>query len=157
MSKRFWYGEAMPRPAVTPIGRHLGRVARDVNRAFDGALTAAGGSLPAWLILISLKSGAAASQRQLAAAVGIQDATLTHHLAAMEAAGVLTRRRDPGNRRVQRVELTAAGEALFARLAAAAAAFDEQLRAGLSDADLQQARRLLDALHRNARAAGESG
>jgi MarR family transcriptional regulator, transcriptional regulator for hemolysin len=147
----------MPRPALTPIGRHLGRVARDVSRAFDSALAAAGGSLPAWLILISLKSGEAASQRQLAGDVGIRDATLTHHLAAMEAAGLLTRRRDPVNRRVQRVELTAAGEALFARLAAAAAAFDEQLRAGLSDADLQQARRLLDALHRNARTAGESG
>ena len=147
----------MPRPAVTPIGRHLGRVARDVNRAFDSALAAAGGSLPAWLILISLKSGTAASQRQLAGDIGIQDATLTHHLAAMEAAGLLTRRRDPVNRRVQRVELTADGEALFARLAAAAAAFDQQLRAGLSDADLQQARRLLDTLHRNAAAAAESG
>ncbi len=141
----------MPRPAITPIGRHLGRVAKDVNRAFDDALTAAGGSLPAWLILISLKLGQPSNQRQLAGAVGIQDATLTHHLTAMEAAGLLTRRRDPVNRRVQLVELTAAGEALFTRLAAAAAAFDQRLRAGLSDADLEQARHLLDTLHGNVR------
>ena len=36
---------------------------------------------------ISLKSGQLASQRELAEAVGIQGATLTHHLNAMESAG----------------------------------------------------------------------
>ena len=40
--------------------------------------------MPAWLILLSLKAGRPETQRELAAAVGIQGATLTHHLDAME-------------------------------------------------------------------------
>jgi MarR family transcriptional regulator for hemolysin len=85
----------------------------------------------------------------VADAVGIEGATLTHHLNKMEAAGLVTRRRDPGNRRVHQVQLTAAGDALFASLLQRAAAFDEQLRAGFSGSDLEQLRRLLDRLAEN--------
>src|ERR1700689_407202 len=106
----------MPRPAHTPIGLELARSARLVGRAFDSALAAAGGSLPVWLVLLNLKMGANANQRELAESVGVTEATLTHHLNAMEASGLLTRRRDPGNRRVQVVEPTTAGEELFVRL-----------------------------------------
>ena len=90
----------MPRPAHQPLGLHLTRISRTVSRAFDDTLAKAGGSLPVWLVLISLKSGQLASQRELAEAVGIQGATLTHHLDAMESAGLVTRRRDPANRRL---------------------------------------------------------
>ena len=55
----------MPRPAYQPLGLHLTRVSRTVSRAFDDALAEAGGSLPVWLVLISLKSGQRASQREL--------------------------------------------------------------------------------------------
>ncbi|MDQ1749689.1 MAG: hypothetical protein QOE71_745 [Pseudonocardiales bacterium] len=139
----------MPRPTRPPVGQHLAQVAKVVSRTFDDALAEAGGSLPVWLILITLKSRQLANQRQLAAAVGIQGATLTHHLNAMESAGVLTRRRDPDNRRVHLVELTPAGDALFLRLREAAMTFDEQLRAGLSDRDVTQLHRLLGNLHDN--------
>src|SRR5215469_15129515 len=102
----------MPAPERQPVGLHLARVARDIGRSFDAALAEAGGSLPVWLVLISLKSRQLANQRALATAVGIQEATLTHHLNAMETAGLITRRRDPDNRRVHVVELTAEGDAL---------------------------------------------
>jgi MarR family transcriptional regulator for hemolysin len=84
----------MSRPARTPLGLHLTKVSRVVGRAFDEALAAAGGSLPIWLVLISMKSGQRASQRELADALGVKGATLTHHLDAMEAAGLVTRQRD---------------------------------------------------------------
>jgi MarR family transcriptional regulator for hemolysin len=87
----------MPRPVRQPLGLHLAQVAKVVSRAFDDALAEAGGSLPVWLVLISLKSHQAASQRQVAEAAGIQGATLTHHLNAMESAGLVTRRRDPAS------------------------------------------------------------
>ena len=102
-----------------------------------------------WLVLISLKSGQLASQRKLADAVGIQGATLTHHLNAMESAGLVTRRRDPENRRLHLVELTPAGAALFARMRDAAAAFDERLRTGLSQPDVVQLEELLARLRDN--------
>jgi MarR family transcriptional regulator for hemolysin len=136
-------------PARPPIGMHLTQVAKVVSRAFDDALAQAGGSLPMWVVLISLKSRQAASQRELAETVGIQGATLTHHLNAMESAGLLTRRRDPANRRIHVVELTPEGDALFLRLRDAAMAFDTQLRAGLSERDLVQAEILLTRLRDN--------
>jgi len=139
----------MPGPEQPPVGLHLARVAREASRAFDAALAAAGGSLPVWLVLISLKRRPRASQRALAEAVGIQEATLTHHLNAMETSGLLTRRRDPDNRRVHVVELTAEGDALFARLREAAGAFDRRLRAGLSAADIAGFEKVLDRLRDN--------
>ena len=102
-------------------------------QAFDAALVEAGGTLPVWLTLLSVKSSELANQRELAGMIGIQGATLTHHLNAMEAQGLLTRRRDPDNRRVHLVELTEAGEAMFVTLRAAALVFDKRLRAGLPD------------------------
>jgi MarR family transcriptional regulator, transcriptional regulator for hemolysin len=126
----------MPRPLRTPIGLQLTRVSKTVSRAFDDALAAAGGSVPVWLVLLSIKTQNAANQRELAAAVGIQEATLTHHLNAMAAQGLLTRERDPANRRVHQVRLTEAGESAFLRLRDAAVGFDERLRAGLSDTEV---------------------
>ena len=139
----------MSRPARPPLGRHLASVSRVVSRAFDEVLAEAGGSLPVWLVLISLKSRSLASQRELAEAVGIQGATLTHHLDAMESAGLVTRRRDPANRRLHLVELTPAGDALFLRLRDAATAFDRRLRAGLSEGDVGQLEALLTRLRDN--------
>jgi MarR family transcriptional regulator, transcriptional regulator for hemolysin len=139
----------MSAPARLPVGLQLARAAKVVSRAFDDALAQAGGSLPVWLVLISVKSRQAASQRELAAAAGIQGATLTHHLNAMESAGLVTRRRDPENRRTHLVELTPAGDALFLRLRDAAMAFDQQLRSGLSGRDIDQLEQLLSRLRGN--------
>jgi MarR family transcriptional regulator, transcriptional regulator for hemolysin len=136
-------------PDIEPIGLHLTRAAKVVSRAFDDALVEAGGSLPVWLILVSLKSQAHGAQRHLAEAIGIEGPTLTHHLNKMETAGLVTRRRDPANRRVHHVELTPAGEKLFLGLLEAVIAFDQRLREGLADRQLTQLRRLLDLLAAN--------
>ena len=126
------------------------RVAKVLNRAFEEELAEAGGSAPTWLILLSLKSGRPETQRELAKAVGIQGATMTHHLDALEKAGLVTRSRDPENRRVQRVELTAEGDAALHRLRKVAMKFDQRLREGLSEKELGQLSELLDRLAANA-------
>jgi MarR family transcriptional regulator, transcriptional regulator for hemolysin len=146
----------MPKPARLPVGRQLARAAKSVSRAFDDALAEAGGSLPVWLVLLSLKSRPLRNQRELAEAVGIKQATLTHHLNAMDAQGLVTRRRDPANRRVHVVELTEAGEAAFLRLRDAALAFDERLRRGFTDRELGDLEGLLGRLERNV-AGGDPG
>jgi MarR family transcriptional regulator for hemolysin len=127
----------------------LARTAKSVSRAFDDALAAAGGSLPMWLIMISLKTQSLGNQRELADAIGIRGATLTHHLNAMEADGLVTRQRDPANRRIHQVALTQRGETLFGRLAGAATEHDRRLRAGLSKEDIATLERLLHRLQSN--------
>jgi len=136
-------------PARQPIGLHLAQVAKVVSREFDDALAQAGGTLPVWLVLISIKSRRLASQRELADVMGIEGATLTHHLNGMESTGLVTRRRDPDNRRIHVVELTPEGDALFLRLREAALAFDARLRSGLSQRDLDELGNLLDRLRAN--------
>lgn len=139
----------MSPPRQRPIGLHVAATAKRLGRAFDAALAEAGGSRSTWLILLALKSGRPETQRELAAAVGIEGATLTHHLDAMQRAGLVTRERMPSNRRVQRVELTETGEAAFERMRDAARAFDERIRRGLSEEDVDRLRELLAALVEN--------
>jgi MarR family transcriptional regulator for hemolysin len=134
---------------IEPIGLQVARTAKVLSRAFDEALAAAGGSLPTWLVLVSLKGRAHGAQRELAEAVGIEGPTLTHHLNRMEAAGLVTRRRDPANRRVHRVELTPDGEAAFFGLLQHVVAFDQRLRAGFTDDEITVLRGLLDRLRAN--------
>lgn len=141
------------RPARTPVGLQLTQASRAVSRAFDEALAAAGGSLPIWLVLLSLKSRDLASQRELAEVMGIREATLTHHLTSMESTGLVSRRRDAANRRIQVVEPTEAGEEMFVRLAGVAMAFDKQLRRGISAADVAVLEDILGRLAANAGAA----
>jgi MarR family transcriptional regulator, transcriptional regulator for hemolysin len=137
-------------PSPLPIGLGLAQASRIVERAFDAALAKAEGSLPVWLILLNLKARRPGNQRELAEAVGITGATLTHHLNAMAAHGLVNRTRDDANRRVQVVTLTEAGEAAFLRLREAAIAFDARLRVGFAEADLATLAAGLDRLAANA-------
>ena len=70
----------VPAPFPLPIGLRLSQATRVVERAFDEALGEAGGTLPVWLILLNLKIRTPGTQRELAEAVGVREATLTHHL-----------------------------------------------------------------------------
>ncbi len=146
----------MPEPFPVPIGLRLNQAARAVGRAFDKALADAGGSLPVWLILLNLTIGRPGTQRDLAEAVGIREATLTHHLNAMDADGLITRTRDAANRRVQVVTLTDKGSQAFQSLRAAAVAFDTRLRTGLDEADLATLATLLTRLSANVAIPGET-
>src|SRR5215468_730424 len=138
------------RPAQIPLGLQLTQAARAIGRAFDETLSEAGGSLPVWLVLLAMKTKALASQRELAEAVGIREATLTHHLNAMETAGLISRQRDPANRRIHVVQLTPAGDELFMQLRAAAIAFDQRLRRGLDEQEVAGLRDALGRLAANA-------
>jgi MarR family transcriptional regulator, transcriptional regulator for hemolysin len=139
----------VPEPFPMPIGLRLNQAARAVERAFDKALAEAGGTLPVWLILLNLTIGKPANQQELAKAVGVREATLTHHLNAMDARGLITRTRDAANRRFQVVTLTEAGEAAFLRLRSAAMTFNARLSAGLTDTDLATLGALLGKLAAN--------
>jgi len=137
------------RPARIPIGLALAQTARTVSRAFDDALASAGGSLPVWLVLLNIKTRQLANQRELAEAVGIREATLTHHLNAMEADGLITRQRHPANRRIHVVALTAAGEDAFLRIRDVAVVFDQRLRSGFTDSELEELEKLMSRLSGN--------
>jgi MarR family transcriptional regulator for hemolysin len=133
------------RPTGTPIGLRLAVTSKAVARAFGAALAEAGGSLPTWLVLTSLRDGDPRTQLDLARSVGVEGPTLTRHLDVLEEAGLVERHRDTGDRRAVRVELTDAGVQLHGVLLKAAIAFNARLTEGISDAELK---RLADGLLR---------
>ncbi len=137
------------RPTEMPIGRFLWDVVTALSREFDAELARAGGSRAMWFVLLALADHPGASQREIAEKVGVQDATLTHHLAAMEESGLIRRYRAPEDRRVQRIELTEEGTALFRRLAKTARAFDERLRRGVPDDEIARTKDTLARLLAN--------
>ncbi|HLM37060.1 MAG TPA: MarR family transcriptional regulator [Gaiellaceae bacterium] len=137
----------MQRPAVLPpIGLRLARTARAVTQAFERALAEAGGSSSTWQVLLLVRSQNWGTQSELAEAMGVTGATLTHHLNALEDQGLVRRWRDSSNRRVQNVELTDAGVELFERLREVATHHDARLRSELSDEEVEHLAELLDRL-----------
>lgn len=147
------YPLGVPGPGFPlPLGLRVTRSAKVLERAFNQAMIEAGGSAPMWQILIACKQRGGWNQNELAGSIGIRGATLTHHLNAMEDQGLITRRRDPDNRRVHIVELTTAGEKMFSSLRKAAMSFDGTLRAGIGADDRAVFERVLDTLVDNVRA-----
>jgi MarR family transcriptional regulator for hemolysin len=140
-----------------PIGRAVAFAAKSLSRAFNDELAAAGGSLPTWLILLAVKQGRWRTQQELAAIVGIEGPTLTHHMDALAKAGLIERTRDPDDRRAVRVALTAAGDERFQQLLKAASRFDKRLRAGISAEELAGFRDVLARLRANAGAQPHEG
>jgi MarR family transcriptional regulator, transcriptional regulator for hemolysin len=129
-----------------PIGLQLARTARSVSQEFERAMAEAGGSASAWQVLLLVRSGQWGTQSNLAKAMGVTAATMTHHLNALEAQGLVRRWRDDSNKRVQQVELTEEGVALFDRLREAAMKHDQRLRSRLTAKEAEQLTELLHKL-----------
>jgi DNA-binding MarR family transcriptional regulator len=88
----------------------LTTAARLVQRRFDDALAPLGLTRAAVIALKGM-SNRPMNQEQLAAAVHVQSQTLGRVLTRLAAEGLVTRKRDPHDRRQFQVEITEAGEA----------------------------------------------
>src|SRR5215475_5139889 len=117
---------------VEPLGRQLVFTAKAMREAFEATLAAAGGSLGTWVVLSALSDIGCMSQAALATYVHLEGATITHHVDRLEAAGLVRRQLDPGDRRVRMLELTEAGADLHGRLLAAVIELQQRVLAGLS-------------------------
>jgi MarR family transcriptional regulator for hemolysin len=133
-------------PLLPPIGVRLTRTARVATQAFERAMAEAGSTASAWQVLVLVRSQRWGAQSEMAEAMGISGATLTHHLNALEDQGLVRRWRESSNRRVQQVELTDAGIELFDRLREVATRHDQRLRSQLSDEETARLAELLDKL-----------
>lgn len=131
-------------PSRTPVGLQLSRTAHAVTQACERSMAEAGGSVSTWQVLVLIRSQRWGTQAEMAEAMGLTGATLTHHLGALEARGLVRRWRETSDRRVQQMELTEAGVTMFDRLAEVAKRHDELLRSGLTDAEAELFRGLLE-------------
>lgn len=137
--------------SLAPITAVLWRATQRIARTFDQLLAEHGGSRPVFFILMALRNGPRETQRELAASIGLGEATVTHHLTAMEQRGLITRHREVSDRRVQQIRLTPAGASLLEKLRTEAAVMEAEVRAAIgSPAQVEELaatlRRMADAV-----------
>jgi DNA-binding MarR family transcriptional regulator len=99
-----------------------------------------------YFILFLVKCGEATSSAELARSMGVLPQSMSELIAPLEKTGAILRRPDPDNNRILRIELTAAGERLFAKGTEAAIQIEKELVEGLDARDLGAANRFLGAL-----------
>lgn len=107
-------------------------------------------------ILFHLHHHAGMTQKELATALGIAAATLSVSIRRLETAGLVERRTDDKDARVQRLYLTAEGEALDARCAKGRDFLIEAQFADFSDEDMATLDNLLSRMTANLEAAANT-
>lgn len=125
-------------------GLLLTRLARAANRSLAVALDDLGLRAVQFGVLHRLAEGGPAAQGDLASGLRVHASNLVRVLDEMEAEGLVSRERDPGDRRRQLVVLTAAGAAVLRRAEAIAMQTELELLAPLTPAERRQLRGLLD-------------
>lgn len=99
-----------------------------------------------YFILQLVARGEASSSAELARAMGVLPPSMTELIAPLERTGAIVRRRDPRNKRILRIELTGAGQRLFAKATDIAIRVEQELIKGFAQADVAHLKRLLGAL-----------
>lgn len=106
-------------------------------QTLDHELADSGLSDATWRPLIHLdNANRPLTQKELAAAIGIDGSTLVRLLDALETRQLAQRQSDPADRRTRRLAITPAGKQLVAQIRQALAQPEAQMLQGLSEAEL---------------------
>jgi DNA-binding MarR family transcriptional regulator len=134
--------------AETPISTVylLKRAELAVRGCVDVALGAVDLTPGQYFILFLVKCGEATSSAELARAMGVLPQSMTELIAPLEKKGAIVRRPDRVNRRILRIDVTAAGERLFAKGTQAAIQIEKELLEDFDARELAAVNRFLSAL-----------
>jgi MarR family transcriptional regulator, transcriptional regulator for hemolysin len=123
--------------------------ARAWRLAVDRRLRDLGMSQASWLtVAMVARAKAPLAQVELAQRVGVEGATMAAMLDRLVKAGFVERNASPDDRRVKHVRLTAAGEAIYAKVHAEANSVRRRLLQGVDPEQLLAATELLERLLR---------
>jgi MarR family transcriptional regulator, organic hydroperoxide resistance regulator len=136
---RHWR-EAVPNDRLAHLVKDATRV---LNRALQERLAGHDVSFGHWVFLRILWEHDGLTQRELSGQAGVMEPTTHAALNAMEARGLIERRRQPGDKRNQHVFITPAGTKLKTKLVAHAVEVNQLAVRGLATADVTTARRVL--------------
>lgn len=137
-------------PLRNIFGSLIARAGRQWRRAVDRRLQPFGLTEATWLPLIYLaRAPVAMRQKDLAAALVLDGSTVVRLLDALEAAGLIERKEESGDRRAKTLAVTALGFSIVDRVEAASREVRTATLAGLSDTELAVATRVLEAVCRN--------
>jgi MarR family transcriptional regulator, organic hydroperoxide resistance regulator len=140
----------------TPVfsaDRHIGTALRETYRAFARALTQnlapLGLTLSMWFALRNLWEADGLSQAELGRRIELNPAAVVAVVNALQAAGLIKRRRTRKDRRIYNVFLTVAGRKLRTSATALALQVDARAMRGIRPDEIEQALALLKHLRSN--------
>lgn len=120
--------------------KHLQQALRS---AADHGLRPIGLTMPQYAVLSALAAGPGLSNSELARRCFVTRQTMNDVLVGLQRAGLISRQAHPRDRRVQRTELTRVGREILERGDAAVVEVEDQMTAGLSQAERRQLLSLL--------------
>jgi DNA-binding MarR family transcriptional regulator len=132
--------------AITRITRAQERLTHHFALDRSDPLLAAHLTMPQLKILLILSLRGGASGQDLTGVMGVSLATITGIIDRLVAQDLVTRREDPRDRRVRRVELTDSGQKLIDGIMTAGAAHQRRLLERLDTADLAVVERATELL-----------
>lgn len=125
----------------------LHNTSRAWRQALDRRLKYLGVSQASWMtIAVAAKARCPLSQSELADRLAVEGATMVAMVDRLVKAGLAVREPSTTDRRVKRVVLTQAGDLLYGKVRAEAAAFRKELLANLDPKSLLVATELLEGL-----------
>jgi len=156
------YGVCAQPPGVSPMAEvahtvdwelRLGFLIHDVSRlrrsAFDRCLKPLNVTRSQWWVLAYLSRQDGMTQSQLAEELDMGKVAIGGLIDRLEKSGLLRREADASDRRVNRVFLEPKSKQLIARMRKVSHRMNEEILAGLTDANLEIAATTLDAMKRN--------
>jgi DNA-binding MarR family transcriptional regulator len=135
---------AGPRPAIdSEITWLLHRAAQRMRAATGETAEKHGLTLRDYIVLSALDKSPGLTQGELGKTLGLDKTTLMSQLDRLERAGSVVRHNDPRDRRLRIPVITADGEALRAKVAAACDTVETSALTGLDPDEIQGLRRML--------------
>ncbi|MGH6862241.1 MAG: MarR family winged helix-turn-helix transcriptional regulator [Phyllobacterium sp.] len=127
------------------FGALLALAARRWRRGVDHGLQPFGLSEATWLPLIHLaRAPTPMRQRELAASLSLDSSAVVRLLDSLQAAGLVERREEENDRRAKAIILTAEGRAMVGHVEASARRLRDKVLAGIPEADIEVALRVLE-------------
>ncbi|WP_029057957.1 MarR family winged helix-turn-helix transcriptional regulator [Stappia stellulata] len=141
-----------------PIGYLVADIARLMRRRFERALSAAdiGVTAAEARVLAYVEHYPARRQAVLAERLGVEPMTLSALVDRLEAAGLLCRRPDPGDRRAKLIEVAPEAAPVLERIHGVAIRLRAEAVAGFSPTDVDAVYNLLGRMHENLTVCGPS-
>ncbi|MDE8653459.1 MarR family transcriptional regulator [Novosphingobium sp. H3SJ31-1] len=131
------------------IGLRLTIIARMMRNNFDRKVANLCVTRSQWAMIAVVSRHPGSTQRTIAEALEMSEASAGRLIDRLCADGLLERRDRPDDRRARAVYLTDAAEPLLARLATIARESEEKLMKGFSDEELAQLRGFIDRIYDN--------
>jgi MarR family transcriptional regulator for hemolysin len=132
------------------IGLRLNVLARMLRNIFDRKVGNLGVTRSQWQMIVVVARKPGVTQRTIAEALEISEASAGRLIDRLCAEGLLERRERDDDRRARAVYITEKAEPLLAKLAEVAAVNEEHLFKGFSEEELDNLQDYLDRMYHNA-------